>query len=78
MYHKLHSIFKSKYQEFQNRNIDFFIGNETKMAGYYMVMQRDLRRRKFIQATISYTEFISIPTNKHFDQAVRCIYDNRS
>ena len=32
IYHKPHSIFKSKSQEFHNRNIGIFSGNETGMA----------------------------------------------
>ena len=32
IYHTPHSIFKSKSQEFHNRNIGLFIGNETRMA----------------------------------------------
>ena len=36
IYHKPHSIFKSKYQEFHNVNIGLFSGNETIMYGYFM------------------------------------------
>ena len=32
IYHKPHSIFKSKFQYFHNRNIGLFSGNETRMA----------------------------------------------
>ena len=53
IYHKTHYIFKSKSQEFCNRNIGLFSGNETRMAGYFMEMHRDLRMQKFLQATIS-------------------------
>ena len=77
IYHKLHSIFKSKSQEFYNRNIGLFIGNETIMAGYFMGMHRDLRMRKFLQATISSAEFISIPTNTKFTKSVKYIYDDK-
>ena len=52
IYHKPHSIFKSKYQEFHNKNICLFSGNETRMAGYFMGMHRDSRMWKFLQATI--------------------------
>ena len=52
IYHKPHSIFKSKSQELQNMNIGLFSGNETGMAGYFMGMHRDLRMRKVIQANI--------------------------
>ena len=54
IYHKPHSIFKSKYQEFHNRNIGLFSGNEIRMAGYFMGMHRDLRMRKVLHSTISY------------------------
>ena len=52
IYHNPHSIFKSKYQEFHNRNIDIFSANETRMAGYLMRIHRYLRMRKVLQATI--------------------------
>ena len=55
IYHKPHSIFKTKYQEFHNRNIGLFSGNETRMDGYFMEMHRDLRIRKVLQSTISST-----------------------
>ena len=73
IYHNPHSIFKSKYQEFNNRNIGLFSVNETRMAGYFMGMHRDLRMQKFIQSTIPYSEFISIPTNNKYTKAVRYI-----
>ena len=71
IYHKPHSIFKSKYQELHNRNIGLCSGNEAIMAGYFMGMQRDLRMRKVLQATILSAEFISIPTNTKFTKAVK-------
>ena len=43
-----------------------------------MAIQKDLRMRKFIQATISSAEFIGIPTNNFFDKSVRYIHDNKS
>ena len=45
-YHKSNSIFKSKSYEFHNRNIGLFSGNDTIMAGYLIVIHRDLRIRK--------------------------------
>ena len=53
IYHKPRSVFKSKSQEFHNRNIGLFSGNETRMDGYFMGMHRDLRMQETIQATIS-------------------------
>ena len=78
IYHKPHSIFKSKYQYFHNRNIGIFSGNETRMDRYFMEMYRDLRMRKFLQATISSAEFIGIHTNNKFEKAVRYINENKS
>ena len=52
IYHKPHSIFKYKSQEFHNRNIGIFSGNEARMAGYFMVIHRYLRIQKVLQATI--------------------------
>ena len=43
IYHKPRYIFKYKYQEFHNKNIDLFSGNDTRMAGHFMGMHRDLR-----------------------------------
>ena len=48
IYHTHHSIFKSKSQEFHNRNIGLFSGNETRMDGYFVGIHRDLRMRKVI------------------------------
>ena len=55
VYQKPHSIFKSKSQEFRNRNIGLLSENETRLDGYFMGMHRDLRMRKAIQATISFS-----------------------
>ena len=49
IYHKPHSIFKSKSQEFHNINIGLFSGNETRMAEYFMVIHRDLGYGKFFK-----------------------------
>ena len=43
-----------------------------------MGMHRDLRMRKVLQATISSSEFISIPTNTKFTKALKYIHDNKS
>ena len=52
MYHKPNSIFKSKSQDFHNKNIGTFSGNETRVAGCFIGMQRDLQMRKVLQPTI--------------------------
>ena len=76
IYQKLHSVFKSKSQEFHSSNIGLFSGNETRMAGYSIEMYRELRMRKVLQNTILSAEFNSIPTNNKFTKAVRYIPDN--
>ena len=48
IYNNPQSIFKSKYQDFQNRNIGIFSENETSMAGYFMGMHREFRMRIFL------------------------------
>ena len=53
IYHKPHSVFKSKAYELQNSNIVLFIGNDTRMAGYFVGMQRDFCMRKALFATVS-------------------------
>ena len=53
IYHKPHSIFKSKSFEFHNRNIGLCSGNDTRMAGYFIGMHRDLRMIKTLLATVS-------------------------
>ena len=78
IYHKPHSIFKSKYQEFYNKNIGLLSVNETRMSGYFMGMHRDLSMRKVLQSTISSAKFIVIPSNNKFDKVVKYIHDNKS
>ena len=53
IYHKPHSIFKSKPYEFNNGNIGLLSGNDTSMAGYFIIMHIYLRTRKAILATVS-------------------------
>ena len=77
IYHKPHSIFKFKYQDFHKINIGLFSGNETRVAGYFMGMHRDLRMRKVLQVTISSAEFLSIPTTTKFTKAVKYIHDDK-
>ena len=40
IYHRPHSIFKSKYYGFHNRNIGLFSGNVTRMDGYFVGIHR--------------------------------------
>ena len=78
IYHKPHYILKPQSQEFHNRNIGIFSGNEARMAGYFMGINRDLRMQKVLQATISSAEFISITTNIKFTKSVKYIHNNKS
>ena len=77
IYHNPHSIFKSKSQEFQNRNIGLFTVNETTIAGYFMGMHIDLRMWKVLQANILSSELIIIPNNSKFSKAGMYIHDNK-
>ena len=78
IYHKPHSIIKSKSQAFHNKNTGIFSGNETRTSGCFMRMHRDLRMQKVLQCNISYAELMVIPTNNKFDKAVKYIHDNKS
>ena len=53
IYHNPHFILKYKSQEFNNKNIGVFSESDTRMAGYFVGMHRDLRMTKFLQSTIS-------------------------
>ena len=70
IYHKPHSIFKSKYYEFHNRNIGLFSGNDTRMAGYFIGMHTDLRTRKALLATVSSAEFSTMTLNSKLSKVV--------
>ena len=78
IYHKPHSIFKSKSQYFHKINIGIFSVNKTRMDGYFMEMHRELRMRKVLQATISSAKFISVSTTTKFTKAVKYINDDKS
>ena len=60
IYYEPHFIYKSKSYEFHNRNITLLSRNDTRMAGYFIGMHRDLRMKKSLLATISSDEFSSI------------------
>ena len=53
IYHKLHSIIKSKSYDFHNRNIGLFSGNNTSIAVYFTGMHRDVRTSKTLISTVS-------------------------
>ena len=73
IYHKPHSIFKSKSYEFHNRNIGLFSGNDTRMAGDFIGMHRDLRMRKSLLATVSSAKFNNMSLNSKFSKVVSYI-----
>ena len=70
IYHKPHSIFKSKSQEFHNKKIGIFSGNDTRMDGCFMGMHIDLWIRIVLQSTILSAEFRRISTNKNSPEQV--------
>ena len=63
IYHRPHTIFKLKYQEFHNIYIDIFSANDNRMTGYFMGMHREFRMRKVLQYNILYSDFSSMPMN---------------
>ena len=76
--HKHHSIFKSKSYEFHNGNIGLFSGNDTRMAGYFTGMHRDLRMRKALLAIVSSAEFNTMALNSKISKVVSYIQDKKS
>ena len=52
IYHKPHSILKSRSYEFHNSNIGLFSGNDTIIAGCFLGMHRYLRMRYSLIATV--------------------------
>ena len=66
IYHKPYYIFKSKSYEFHNSNIGLLSGNDTRMAGYFIGMHRDLRMRKALLATVSSAELNTMALNSKF------------
>ena len=78
IYHKPHSIFKSKDYEFHNRNIGLFSGNDTRMAGCFIRMHRDLRIRKALLATVSSAEFSTMTLNSKLSKVVSYIQDKKA
>ena len=78
IYHKPHSIVNSISYEFHNRNIGLFSGNDTRMAGYFIVMHRDLRTRKALLATVSSAEFSTMKLNSKLSKVVSYIQDKKA
>ena len=78
IYHKPHSIFKSKSYEFHNRNIGLFSGNDTRMAGYFIGMHRDLRMRIALLDTVSSAEFNTMAPNSKLSRVLSYIQDKKA
>ena len=78
IYHKPHSIFKSKSYDFHNRNIGLFSGNYTRTAGYFIAMHRYLRMRKALLATVSSAGFGTMALNSKLSKVVSYIQDKKS
>ena len=77
IYHKPHSILKSKSYEYQNMNIGLFSGNDTRMAGYFIEMHRDMRMIKSLLATVSSSKFNNMSLNSKLSKVVSYIQDNK-
>ena len=77
IYHKPHSIFKSKSYEFHNRNVGLFSGNDTRMAGYFVGMHKHLRMKKALIATFSSAEFNTMALNSKLSEVVSYIQDKK-
>ena len=77
IYNKPYSIFKSKSYEFRHRNIGLFSGNDTRMAGYFIGMHRDLRMRKALLATVSSAGFGTMALNSELFKVVSYIQDKK-
>ena len=78
IYHKPHSIFKSKWHEFHNSNIVLFSGNTISMFGYFIGMHRAMCMRKSLLATVSSAQFNSTSLNSKLSKVVSYIQDNKS
>ena len=78
IYHKPHYILKSKLYEFHNKIIGLFSGDDTRMAGCFIEMHRDLRMRKALRATFSSAEFNTMSLNSKLSQVVSYIQDNKA
>ena len=77
IYHKPRYILKTKSQEFHNTKNDIFSGNNTRISGYFMGMNRYLRMPK--QFNLPYPlHNSSVLLRIKIDKAVGYIHDNKS
>ena len=70
IYNKPHSIFKPKWYEFHNRNIDLFSGNDMSMAGYFIELHIYMNMRKEILSTVSSDKFNTMSLNSKTSKVV--------
>ena len=70
IYHKTHSIIKSKSYESHNGNIGLFSGNDTIKAGYFIGMHRYLHIIKALLSTVSSDEFNTMVLNSKLSKVV--------
>ena len=77
IYIKPHFIFKSKSYGFYNSNIGFFSENNTSMAVYFVVMNRDMRMRKALLAKVSSVEFNTMVLNPKLFKVLSYIQDDK-
>ena len=78
MYHKPHSVFRSKSYEFHKSNIGLFSGNYTIMDGCFIGMHGDLCIIKAPLVTVSSAEFNTMSLNSKLSKVVSYIQDNKS
>ena len=77
IFHKPHSIFKSKSYEFHNSNIGLFSVNDTRTYGYFIGMHKDLRMRKALLATVYSAEFNTMALNSKLSKVVSYFQDKK-
>jgi hypothetical protein len=66
--HSPYALFQRHARAFNNgRPIGLLQAYDTRMAGYFMVMHRDLRLKQVLQATVAGRNFISLKISKSKD-----------
>ena len=78
IYHKPHSIFKLKSYDFHNRNISLFSGNDTRIDGYLIGIQIDLRIITTLLTTVSSYELNTMSLNSKLSKVISYIQDNKA
>ena len=73
-----HFIFKSRSYAFYNENIGLFSVNDTRIAGYFVGMHRDMRMRTALLSTIPSTEFNSMSLNSKLFKVVSYTQNNKA